>query len=159
MIPVISFVGYSNSGKTTFLCKLIGELKKRRYRVGLIKHDGHDFDMDVPETDTWKHWQAGADVVAIASPVKMAVIKKAPPGLEELLAHMKGVDIILTEGFKGENKPQIEINRQGIASLGAKANTLAVVSDGLAYEGLPRFDLEEVGEVADFLEPFIKGPS
>lgn len=152
MIPVISFVGYSNSGKTTFLNKLIQELKRRQYCVAVVKHDGHDFSMDVPGTDTWKHWQAGADMVAIASATKMAVLKKASVTLEELIGEFQGADLILTEGFKKEGKPQIEVNRQGVEPLGVKINTIAVVSDGLAYEGLPRFSLEEVQKVADFLE-------
>ena len=67
MIPVISFIGRSGVGKTTYLEKLIAELKKRGYRVGVIKHDIHGFEMDRPGKDTWRHAQAGADVVWISS--------------------------------------------------------------------------------------------
>ena len=63
MIPVISFIGRSGVGKTTYLEKLITELKSRNYRVGVIKHDIHGFEMDRPGKDTWRHAQAGADVV------------------------------------------------------------------------------------------------
>jgi len=76
MVPIVSFVGYSNSGKTTFLVKVITELKKRGYRIGVIKHDGHDFEIDHVGTDTWKHQQAGADVVCIASSHKVAVMQR-----------------------------------------------------------------------------------
>jgi molybdopterin-guanine dinucleotide biosynthesis protein B len=76
MIPVISIVGRSNCGKTTYLEKLISEMKRRGYKVGIIKHDVHGFEIDQPGKDTWRHAQAGADVVCISSPQKMAMIKQ-----------------------------------------------------------------------------------
>ena len=75
-IPVISIVGgKSNSGKTTLLEKLIREAKRRGWRVATLKHDGHGFEMDQPGKDTWRHAQAGADVVAISSPHKVAILE------------------------------------------------------------------------------------
>ena len=161
MTPIVSFVGYSDSGKTTFLVKVIKELKKRGYRIGVIKHDGHDFEIDHVGTDTWKHGQAGADVVCIASSRKIAVMRTTvkPSTLDEIIPLINNVDLILTEGFKQEQKPQIEVNRQGTESLGKKDNTIALVSDLLVYEGIPHFSLEDAEGVADFLEIMINRKS
>jgi molybdopterin-guanine dinucleotide biosynthesis protein B len=158
MTPIVSFVGYSNSGKTTFLVKVIKELKKRGYRIGVIKHDGHDFEIDHIGTDTWNHRQAGADVVCIASAHQIAVITTPvqQPTLDEIIPSIGAVDLILTEGFKQEKKPQIEVNRQGIECLGKKDNTIALVSDNIIYNDIPHFGLEDAVLVADLLEQMIR---
>ena len=57
---IFAISGYKNSGKTTLITKLIPELKQRGYRVAVIKHDGHDFEADVPGTDSYRHQKAGA---------------------------------------------------------------------------------------------------
>lgn len=157
MAPIISFVGYSNSGKTTFLVKVIKELKKRGYRIGVIKHDGHDFEIDHVGTDTWKHRQAGADVVCIASAHQIAVMQTVvtPPSLDDMIPLVNNVDFILTEGFKHEQKPQIEVNRQGTECLGKKDNTIALVAEVMLYEGIPYFGLDDAEGVADFLESML----
>lgn len=157
MVPVVSFVGYSNSGKTTFLIKVISELKKRGYRIGVIKHDGHDFAIDHVGTDTWKHRQAGADVVCIASNRKLAMIQTTvkPLKLDEILPMIGDVDLILTEGFKQEQKPQIEVNRQGAEFLGKKDNTIALVAGTATYDGIPNFGPDDAEKVADLLENMI----
>ena len=159
MVPIVSFVGYSNSGKTTFLVKVITELKKRGYRIAIIKHDGHDFEIDHVGTDTWKHQQAGADVVCIASSHKVAVMQKTvkPSTIDDIIPFIKNVDMILTEGFKQEQKPQIEVNCQcqDIACIGKKGNTIAVVADHLLYNEIPHFGLEDAEGVANLLENMI----
>lgn len=156
MIPVISVVGRSNSGKTTYLEKLIVELKQRGRKVAVIKHHHHDFEVDKPGKDTWRHAQAGADVVCIASPSKMALIKKTDQEmpLDQVIGLMDNVDIIFTEGYKQEAKPKIEIYRQaaGHAPLGVKPELLAVVSDTVLYEAVPHFSLDNAAAMADFLE-------
>jgi molybdopterin-guanine dinucleotide biosynthesis protein B len=153
MPPIVSFVGYSNSGKTTFLVKLIKVLKQRGYKVGVIKHDGHDFTIDYPGTDTWQHREAGADTVCIASAGKMAVVKQTAQAarLDDLVQYFTDVDMIFTEGFKQELKPQIEVHRFGIEPLGRKANTLAVISEDCLYEGVPHFKPDDVDGIADFV--------
>src|SRR5512136_2667670 len=84
----VSFVAKSGTGKTTLLEKVIAELKGRGYRVGVIKHDAHRFDIDHPGKDSHRLTAAGADTMLISSPEKLAVIKihEASPPLEELLA-------------------------------------------------------------------------
>ncbi len=156
VIPVISLVGRSNCGKTTYLEKLIGELKNRGYRVGTIKHDVHGFEMDRPGKDTWRHSQAGADVVCISSPAKMAMIKKVEKELllDEVVAFISDVDIIFTEGYKRESKKKIEVFRQAVCDspLCSKDELLAVAADTVLYEDIPHFPLDNAKEMADFLE-------
>jgi molybdopterin-guanine dinucleotide biosynthesis protein B len=161
MIPVISVVGKSNSGKTTYLEKLIRELKKQNYKVAIIKHDVHGFEMDKPGKDTWRHGQAGADIVCISSPDKMAMIKKVEKELllDEVIEYMDGVDIIITEGYKRESKRKIEIFRQDAcdAPLCTKEELLAVVSDVVLYEDVPHFSLEDAEPMVNFLAEHVIG--
>lgn len=158
MTPIVSFVGYSNSGKTTFIVKVIRELKSRGFRIGVIKHDGHDFEMDHIGSDTWKHRQAGADIVCIGSANQIAVIETPmkQPMLDDIVKYIHNVDLIITEGFKQEKKPQIEVNRQGAACLGKKENTIAVIADQIIYDDVLHFGFEDAGKLADFLESQFK---
>lgn len=154
-IPVVSFVGYSGSGKTTFLEKLIPELKARNIRVGIIKHHGHAMEIDTPGKDTWRHSSAGADAVAISCPGKAAVFLKAEDelSLDELVRVMGDMDIILTEGYKRGSRPKIEINRSacGHGLISDPRELIAVVSDTGWGAGMPVFGLEDAAGVADFL--------
>lgn len=156
MIPVISIVGCSNCGKTTYLEKVIRELKDRGYRVATIKHDVHGFEMDKPGKDTWRHAQAGADVVCISSPDKMAMIKKVDQELllDEVIAFITDVDIIFTEGYKRESKQKIEVYRQAVCvrPLYNKQDLLAIATDMHLYDDIPQFSLEDAKEMAQFLE-------
>jgi molybdopterin-guanine dinucleotide biosynthesis protein B len=156
LIPVISIVGCSNCGKTTYLEKVIRELKDRGYRVATIKHDVHGFEMDKPGKDTWRHAQAGADVVCISSPDKMAMIKKVDQELllDEVIAFITDVDIIFTEGYKRESKQKIEVYRQAVCDrpLCNKQDLLAIATDMHLYDDIPQFSLEDAKEMAQFLE-------
>ena len=94
----VSFVAKSGTGKTTLLEKVIAELKGRGYRVGVIKHDAHRFDIDHPGKDSHRLTAAGADTMLISSPEKLALVKlhsESPP-IEELIAtYFSDVDLIL----------------------------------------------------------------
>lgn len=155
MIPVISFVGRSNSGKTTYLIKLISELKKRGYKVAVIKHHHGDFNIDHPGKDTWRHAEAGADVVMISSPNKMAMIQKNQQelSLEDLICHISNVDLIITEGYKREEIPKIEVLRSAVSKdlVCAERDLIAIVTDVQMAFSVPTFDLENVNKLADFL--------
>lgn len=109
--PIIQVVGYKNSGKTTFLCRLIEELRVLGYKVGSVKHDAHDFDMDHEGRDSWKLYEAGAEAVAITSSKKSAVIRRTPLSLQELAAAMPEVDLVVAEGFKTEPYPKVVLLR------------------------------------------------
>jgi len=156
MIPVISFVGKSDCGKTTYLVKLIGEMKRLGYKVATIKHDVHGFEMDKPGKDTWRHAQAGADVVCISSPQKMAMIQKVEQelALTEVVEQISGVDIIFTEGYKQEGKIRVEVFRREVcdAPLCREEDLLASVSDVALYPGVPCFPLDDPAPLAAFLE-------
>jgi len=155
-VPVVSVVGKSNAGKTTFLEKLIRELKRRGYRVATIKHDRGGFEIDQPGKDTWRHAQAGSDVVVISSPEKIALIRRveAELSLDEIVAILPPVDIVLTEGYKAGNKPKIEVVRQAIAHelLSAERELIAIVTDQPFATAVPQFGLDDASGVADLLE-------
>jgi molybdopterin-guanine dinucleotide biosynthesis protein B len=155
MIPIISFVGRSNSGKTTYIVKLIRELKSRGYRVAVIKHYHGQFQFDQPRKDTWLHAEAGADVVMISSPHKMAMIQKTEKELtlEEITSYLSNVDLLITEGYKKANIPKIEIIRSAVSSspMCAEKDLLAIITDLNTKFSVPRFDFENVSQLTDFL--------
>jgi molybdopterin-guanine dinucleotide biosynthesis protein B/molybdopterin-guanine dinucleotide biosynthesis protein len=157
----VSFVAKSGTGKTTLLEKVITELKRRGYRVGVIKHDAHRFDIDHPGKDSHRLTQAGADTMLISSPEKLAVIKKhdSSPPIEELIAaYFNDVDVVLTEGFKKSGLPKIEVHRrERSATLLCRGdehdpNLLAVASDEPLNLDVPVLDLNNPEQVADFVE-------
>jgi len=157
VIPVVSVVGKSNTGKTTFLEKLIAELKKRGYKVAIVKHNIHDFEIDHPGKDTYRHAQAGADAVVIASPHKVAMVKRLD---EELSVHevinMLGsvYDLVLTEGYKRGPFPKIEVSRKEVSNelISEEGELVAVVTDNTFAIDRPHFGLDDAKGVADFLE-------
>lgn len=154
MIPVISFVGYSNSGKTTVLTQVVREIKARGRRVAVVKHDVHGFSFDTPGKDTWKHAEAGADIVCISSSNRFACIesRQSEMPLAELVSRIQGVDIIFTEGYKQEAQVKVEVFRQaaGHKPLGPHG-LLAVVSDMPLYADVPHFSFEQISSLADFI--------
>ena len=158
MLPIISIVGASNSGKTTFLEKLIPELAGRGYRVGAIKHDVHGFDMDREGKDTWRLGRAGAATVSICSPVRVASIRltEAELGLEEIAARYYWTeDILITEGFKSAHFPKIEVFRSEVEPkpiCGPENNLVALITDDPVAAEVPRFSFADVCGVANFIE-------
>jgi molybdopterin-guanine dinucleotide biosynthesis protein B len=156
MLPIISVVGTSKTGKTTLIEKLIPELKKRGYRIGTIKHTHHDFDMDKKGKDSWRHKAAGADTVIVASREKIVMIKdENSAGLELLGKYFDDVDLVITEGFKKENRPKIEIYRSHTHNLPLCQNdktVIALVTDTDIRVNVPVFGLEEIKSLADLIE-------
>jgi molybdopterin-guanine dinucleotide biosynthesis protein MobB len=155
--PYVRFVAKSGSGKTTFLEKLIPVLQSRGYRVGTIKHHSHpEFEIDQPGKDTWRHYEAGADAVIIASPIKMATVRRLEktPDLADLAVSIPDVDIILVEGFgRDTTSPKIEVLRaaRSSAPLNKPAEVLAYVTD-IVLEGALCYSLDDAEGVADLLE-------
>ncbi|AZO96017.1 molybdopterin-guanine dinucleotide biosynthesis protein B [Halocella sp. SP3-1] len=117
MIPIVSIVGWTNSGKTTFITKLIPVLKSRGYRIATIKHNAHKFEIDKQGKDSWRHRQAGAETVILSSKEKIAVIKeiKEEVAVEELVSRYidQEIDIVIVEGYKTGSVPKIEVFRPG----------------------------------------------
>ena len=164
MLPIICFVGASDSGKTTFLEKLIPELSRRGYRVGTVKHDAHGFEMDREGKDTWRHREAGAQTIAISSPTHVATIRKVQSemDLQELAARFFWQeDILIAEGFKRSHFPKIEIFRSAVEPApicSPEDNLIAMVTNDAIQSGADVFRFEEVSRVADFIEErYLKG--
>jgi molybdopterin-guanine dinucleotide biosynthesis protein B len=164
MLPIISVVGASNSGKTTFLEKLIPELTARGYKVGVVKHDAHGFEMDREGKDTWRLKRAGAGVVAISSRDQFASIRRtdAEMSLEEIAARFFWAeDILITEGFKRARFPKIEVFRSAVEPkpiCGQGDNLIALVSDDAVDAQVPGFSFADWRGVADFIENrYLKG--
>ena len=158
MIPIVSVVGKSDSGKTTLIEKLVPELTRRGYRIATVKHDLHGFEVDREGKDSWRHKQAGAHTVVISSPKKVALIRDV--GGDLTLAEIRekliqDVDLILSEGFKRDVQPKIEIFRKGVHDglLCTKDdNLIGIVSDKTFDMGVPCFFLDDMKGLADFIE-------
>jgi len=164
MIPILSIVGKSDSGKTTLIEKLVAELVRRGYRIATIKHDVHGFDIDREGKDSWRHKQAGAHTVVISSPRKLALIRDTDhdaelPELRE--KYIRDVDLILTEGFKKNNQPKIEVFRQEVHQelLCRKEDNLVAIASNRRFEvGVPCFDLNDAHGLVDLIEAhFLQG--
>ena len=115
-MKVVGFAGYSGSGKTTLVERLIPALKALGQRVSVVKHAHHSFDIDQPGKDTWRHRQAGAFEVVVASARRMALMREfeqpAQLSVHHLIAELyEGVDWVLVEGFKDSDLLKIEVWR------------------------------------------------
>lgn len=155
-IPIVAFVGKSDSGKTTVVEKVVAELVVRGYRVATVKHHVHDFDIDVPGKDSFRHARAGSAVSMVSAPDKFAVIRAVERelSLEEIAAEAGDVDILIAEGFKRTATVRIEVSRrersEGLVSL--PGEIIALVTDHAAVPGVPTFDLDDTRSLVDFLE-------
>jgi molybdopterin-guanine dinucleotide biosynthesis protein B len=156
MPHIICIVGRSQSGKTTLIEKLIPVLIGKGYRIGTIKHSHHIFDFDQTGKDSWRHKDAGAETVMIASPGKIAMVKNDHQGtLESLQNYFSDLDLVITEGYKGARKPKIEVvraARHNQALLLGDPYLIAVVSDAGLELDVPVFGLEDIDPLADFIE-------
>ena len=156
MPSIISVVGKSKSGKTTLIEKLIPELKKRGYRIGTIKHAFHEFHLDKKGKDSRRHKAAGADTVIVASRDRIAMVKNENPvSLESIEKYFDDVDLVITEGFKKESRPKIEVCRadRNKEPLCKDDKTLfALVTDTDIIFNVPTFGLEEIEALADLIE-------
>lgn len=156
MPQMISVVGKSGSGKTTLIEKLIPELKRRGYKVGVVKHAFHHFDMDKKGKDSWRHRAAGADTVIVATAGSIGMVKNhAPESLDSLQIYFQDMDIIITEGYKRADKPKIEVFRSAAHKVPLCQNSrdlIALVTDTETDLKVPRFGLEEIEKVADLIE-------
>jgi len=154
--PIISIVGKSNSGKTVFVEKLIKELKKRGRRIGIIKHAHHGFSIDKKGKDSWRHKEAGAETVVVVSPGMLTMVKDHED--ESIDAHFKyfmDMDLVITEGFKKERKPKIEIlqaARNSKPVCGDDDSLFALVTDTNATLDVPTFGLEDIEAIANLIE-------
>lgn len=153
-IPAIAFAAWSGTGKTTLVEKLIYELKGRGLRIAAVKHDAHRFEIDKEGKDSWRFTQAGADMTIVSSPEKTAIIETRPRTLRENLSMIHDVDLILIEGWKNEDIPQIGICREA-TGLGLPAEPGRYIAIAADYEiencPVPCFGLEDISALADFI--------
>lgn len=160
MPPIISIISKKRSGKTTLLEKLIPELKQRGYRVAVVKHDTHGFDIDHEGKDTYRHKAAGAGAVLISSPWKISLIQDVSDelSLDQIVnRYLNDYDLVLTEGYKKANKAAVEVFRSTAhqTPLYTKSDThplIAVMSDIPVDLGVPNFDINAIDTLADLIE-------
>ncbi len=156
-IPLISIVGTSKSGKTTFIEKLIPVFRKKGLKVAVIKHHHLDFEFDREGKDTYRHKKAGASTVILSSPRKIAFVKdveKEVPLSNIVSRFIDDADIIITEGYKKEDTLKIEIYRETKKAppLCLRDKTiLAVVADKHIDSDIHQFPIENVENVARFI--------
>lgn len=162
-MKVFGLAGWSGSGKTTLAIKLIPALVARGVAVSTIKHAHHSFDIDHPGKDSYEHRQAGATEVMVASGERWALMRElrgaAELSIEDLIARMSPVDLVLVEGFKREPHDKLEVFRAALrrAPLCRRdPRIVAIASDepassALAEVTLPRLDLNDVGAIAAFI--------
>ena len=155
---VIGIVGWKNSGKTTLVENLVRELTARGLRVSTVKHAHHDFDIDHPGKDSWRHRVAGAQEVIVASAHRWAVLHEhrgAPePSLADLLVKLEPCDLVLVEGFKYGPHRKIQVRRAEAPGtlLPPEQAIIAVATDEPALAGSYRFlSIDDIGAIADFV--------
>ncbi len=121
--PLLAVCGVKNSGKTTYLERLVSEFSRQGLRVAVIKHDGHEFEGDVPGTDSWRMYQAGAWGTAVCSDTQFLLHRRQDDcgemekRLEGLAEGFSGAELILVEGMKALSIPKLEIIREGVSKL------------------------------------------
>jgi len=158
-VKLFGIVGWKNSDKTTLVARLVTDLKSRGFSVSTMKHAHHAFDLDQPGRDTYKHREAGAQEVVISSSRRWAIMHELQRDenytLDDLLAKMQPVDIVLVEGFKSNAHPKIETHRSQseMPLVSAENKTIiAVASDcDVDTNGLPCLNLNDVPAVADYI--------
>lgn len=153
-IPVFGFSAFSGTGKTTLIEKLVGRLKEKGLRVAVIKHDGHEFDIDHSGKDSWRFTRAGADISLITSASRTAFVERRGSSLLQAVSLIRDVDLILVEGWKLEDFPQIGLCRRSTGKGFPKAveEYTAVVTDRENIPpGIPKFSFDEIEELIAFM--------
>ena len=175
---VLAFSGYSGSGKTTLIEKIIKRLKDDGYRVAVIKHDAHDFDMDREGMDTYRFAEAGADTVMISSANRSARISERSRSIDEMLTEAGDVDIVLIEGYKDSDIPKMFIvsketgyvfqagkNKNGGTQNACIKGCIALVADDIKAckrenadrPEVPIFDRNDIERMVEFIKEQIIG--
>ena len=164
-MKIFGIAGYSGSGKTTLLEKLIPEFTGRGYKISVIKHAHHGFDIDRPGKDSYRHREAGATEVLLSCNDRWALMHErrdeGEPTLDELLGHLSPCDLVLIEGFKQEPVPKIEVFRpeNGKPPLFPERPDIQAIATNVSLEtNLPCIGLDDVAAMADFIINHLKLP-
>jgi molybdopterin-guanine dinucleotide biosynthesis adapter protein len=157
-MKIFGFAGWSGSGKTTLIEKLIPLFVERKFKVSLIKHAHHTFEVDQPGKDSYRHRQAGCTEVLVSSSRRWALVHElhgaGEPGLEELIMSIAPCDLLLVEGFKRQKLPKLEVYR---ASTGESLlhpqdpDIVGIATDSKLETALPQFALDDARNIAGFV--------
>jgi molybdopterin-guanine dinucleotide biosynthesis protein B len=158
-MKIFGLAGWSGSGKTTLVVTLIPALVERGISVSTLKHAHHNFDVDQPGKDSYEHRAAGATEVMVSSDARWALMHelrgRPEATVEDLIAHMTPVDLLIIEGYKRHAHPKLEVHRPAIGKpllCAEDPHIVAVASDAkLIGLRVPVLDLNDVGRIADFI--------
>jgi len=161
MIPIIGFVGEKKSGKTAVLQKVIGWLSEKGYKIGVIKHTGHGFRLDYPETDSFKLYEAGAKKIALSGHNQLGMYGDAEPepGPEQIRdLFLSEMDLILVEGYRSASIPKVLVALSQAIPDWAKelGGLIAIVSKNKPDFEIKHFGPEQIRELAELVEEYIK---
>ena len=156
---VYGVTGWKNTGKTGLMERLVAEITARGLSVSTVKHAHHATDIDHPGRDSFRHREAGAREVIVASPLRWALmheLRGAPePAFEDLIARLSPVDLVLVEGYKRGPHPKVEAHRAAAGrDLLARENpTIRAVASDAAPQGLavPVFQLDDTAGISEFI--------
>jgi molybdopterin-guanine dinucleotide biosynthesis protein B len=157
-MQVFGFAGWSGSGKTTLIERLVPRFVAQGIAVSLVKHAHHEFDIDQPGKDSYRHRQAGCNEVLVTSAVRWALMHELRGekelALAEALRRLSPCDLALVEGFKTAAIPKLEVYR---ASVGKPLlhrgdnNIVAIATDAPVETALPVFDIADISAIANFI--------
>lgn len=154
--PTVSIVGRVSSDRMNLIEKLVPRFKALGYRIAVVKHDVHGFEMDREGKTTWRYSNAGSDVVIISSSTKMALIRQTGKelSLAEIEEYVRGsVDLLITDGYLSGDKPKIEVSREPESKdiLCSLPELIAVVSEGHYNLNIPQFAMDDINSLAEFI--------
>ena len=157
-MKIFGFAGWSGSGKTTLIERLIPLFVARGFKVSLIKHAHHSFDVDQPGKDSYRHRHAGCTEVLVGSSRRWALVhelREAPePGFGELVARLSPCDLLLVEGFKRERIPKLEVYRASVEEPllhPDDPDIVAIACDRRLDTKLPQLDVNDAPAIAAFI--------
>ena len=156
-MKVYGVIGWKNSGKTSLMERLVADITGRGFSVSTVKHVHHSVDLDQPGKDTFRHRQAGAREVVLASADRLAILvehRGPEPELPAVLARLAQVDLVLVEGYKRDAHPKVEVWREETGQpLIQPGDPLvrAVATDAALSLPVPVLDLNDTRAVADFI--------
>ena len=157
-MKIFGFAGWSGSGKTTLIERVVPLLTARGLTVSLIKRAHHEFDVDQPGKDSYRHRHEGCSEVMLSSSVRWALMHElrgaAELTLDELVAHMSPCDLLIVEGFKRQPIPKIEVFRSAnrkVPLYPDDPHVVAIATDVRIDSPLPQFALDDVAQIADFV--------
>lgn len=164
-MKTFGFAGYSGAGKTTLIEQLIPRFKARGLSVSLIKHTHHNFDVDHPGKDSYRHRAAGAGEVLLTCDTRWVLMHELhgqpEPSLQDQLTVLSPCDLVLIEGFKQTTIPKLEVHRptHGKPPIWTEnPSVIAVATDAEVDCPLPRLDLNDVDAIAAFILKYLELP-